>query len=79
MAIQEIIFQITKINAHNWVRYWITEKTTGSEIQSEYIEIKSGYLSESTIDLLLNAGFSIDKIVSQQINNDAYFKILFKR
>lgn len=79
MSIDQIIFGIIKDSAHNWVRYWISEKISGMTMPGEYIELRSSYISDKTLKDMLESGFKIEKISSMKINADSYCDVLLKR
>lgn len=66
-------------SAHNWVRYWKSEKMEGFTMPGEYIEIRSSYLSGADLGKILEQGFQVESIQSQKINADSYCDILLKR
>jgi len=77
MNIEQIIFNIMKSNAHTWVRYWLS--TSGLTMPGEYVELRSDFLSDNSLNELFEAGFKIQKITTQKINADAYCDVLLKR
>ena len=79
MILEQIIFNIMKSSAHNWVRYWSQKEISGLTMPGEYVEIRSSFLSENTLEELFSAGFKIHTIKSQKINADVYCDVLLKR
>lgn len=79
MNIEQIIFNILDSNAHNWVRYWKQKEISGLMLPGEYIVIRSFFLSGKDLQYFFEAGFEIETIRPQKINEDSYFDILLKR
>ena len=74
MSIEQIIFNLLNKNAHTWVRYWQQKEMSGLTMPGEYIEIRTFFLSGIELSDFLEAGFKINKIQSQKIDADAYWK-----
>lgn len=79
MNIQEIIFNIISKNPNLWIRYWVTKETTGLSFPGEYVEIRSGYISDAILGELLQNGFKIETIKTVKINADVYSDVLLKK
>jgi hypothetical protein len=79
MNIQEIIFNIISKSPQLWIRYWVTKESTGISFRGEYVEIRSSYISDTTLKELLDNGFKIETIRTQKINADVYSDVLLKK
>lgn len=79
MNIQEIIFNIISKSPQLWIRYFVVKEQTGISSRGEYVEIRSGYISNATIKELLDNGFKIETIRTQKINADVYSDVLLKK
>lgn len=79
MNIEQIIFNIIKSNSQTWVRYFYVEKTNGMTMPGEYVVLRSSFLTHKHLNELFEAGFKIEKIETQKINNEAFCDVLLKR
>ena len=79
MIIEQIIFNILNNSTHTWVRDWKKEEISGLSLPGEYIEIRSNFILRKTLQVLFDAGFTLESIRPQKIEADTYCDVLLKR